>query len=167
MYSNNLNNIDPRPKRRRAKDNPYNIFTVGIETNEPHYYVSFVDTQGIPICMEIEKNLYETLNQFELDDLSYLNEIDNHYHLAELTDKIVCEKSISTSDDVLENIFRYEKLHKAIKQLSSIQQRRLWYYFFYGYTLEKIAEKEGCSLQAIDLSLRLAIKKLKSKLKYK
>lgn len=27
------NNIDPRPKRRRDKDNPYEIFTVGIETH--------------------------------------------------------------------------------------------------------------------------------------
>jgi len=56
--NNNIKNIDPRPKRRKATDNPYNIFTVGIEANEPHYYISFINTQGIPICMEINEKLY-------------------------------------------------------------------------------------------------------------
>lgn len=30
-------NIDPRPHRRHNKDNPYTIFTVGINTDIPHY----------------------------------------------------------------------------------------------------------------------------------
>ena len=60
------NNTDPRPKRRRTKGNPYNIFTVGIESNESHYYVSFIDTQGIPICMEISKDIYETLDKLRI-----------------------------------------------------------------------------------------------------
>ena len=165
MENNNPNYIDPRPKRRKAADNPYSIFTVGIETNKPHYYVSFIDTQGVPICMEISKNVYETLNQFELDDLSYLNEIDNHYHFSEPTDEVMYKKSIMSTDETIENIFRYEKLHKAIKQLSKIQQRRLRYYYFDGYTLEEIAVMEGVSFQAISTSIRKAEKNLKNFLK--
>ncbi len=165
MVNNNPNHIDPRPKRRKAKDNPYNIFTVGIETNEPHYYVSFIDTQGVPICMEISKGVYETLNQFELDDLSYLNEMDNHYHFSELTDEVMYKRSITSTDDTIENISRYEKLHKAIKQLSKVQQKRLRYYYFDGYTLEEIAVMEGVSFQAISTSIRKAEKILKKFLK--
>lgn len=165
MDNNNPNHIDPRPKRRKAKDNPYNIFTVGIETDEPHYYVSFIDPQGVPICMEIDKDVYETLNQFELDDLSYLNEIDNHYHFSELTDEVMYKKSIMSTDDTIENIFRYEKLHKAIKQLSKVQQRRLRYYYFDCYTLEEIAVMEGVSFQAISTSIRKGEKNLKKFLK--
>ena len=70
------NNIDPRPKRRKDKDNPYDIFTVGIETNSPHFYISFTDGQGIKVCMEIEKKLYELFDKYELEDFSFLNEQD-------------------------------------------------------------------------------------------
>ena len=144
MDNNNPNHIDPCPKRRKAKDNPYNIFTVGIKTNEPHYYVSFIDTQGVPICMEISENVYETLNQFELDDLSYLNEIDNHYHFSELTDEVMYKKSIMSTDDTIENIFRYEKLHKAIKQLSKVQQRRFGTITLTAIPLKKSPLWKGC-----------------------
>ena len=37
MDKNYPKNIDPRPNRRHSKDNPYEIFTVGIETDTPHY----------------------------------------------------------------------------------------------------------------------------------
>ena len=77
-------NIDPRPHRRHNKDNPYTIFTVGINTDTPHYYVSFKDGQGVRICMEIEKSIYELLDKFEIEDLSYLNEVDRHYEHSEL-----------------------------------------------------------------------------------
>ena len=51
-------NIDPRPHRRHNKDNPYTIFTVGINTDTPHYYVSFKEGQGVLICFEIEKSIH-------------------------------------------------------------------------------------------------------------
>ena len=159
------NNIDPRPKRRKTKDNPYNIFTIGIESNEPHYYVSFIDMQGVPICMEISKDIYETPNRFELDDLSYLNEIDNHYCMSELTDEEIYKKSLPESENSIEDLFRYEKLHKAIKQLSKVQQRRLRYYYFDGYNLEEIAHLEKTTHQAISASIRRAEKNLKKFLK--
>lgn len=34
-------NIDPQPKRRKAKDNPYTLFTTGAETDTPRYFLSF------------------------------------------------------------------------------------------------------------------------------
>lgn len=72
-------NIDPRPKRRKARDNPYSIFTEGIMTANPHYYLSFQDSSGIRHCLQIDKELFDVLDQFELDDLSFLNEVDRHY----------------------------------------------------------------------------------------
>lgn len=58
-------NIDKRPKRRKDRDNPYEIFTVGINTDNPHYYTSFVDNHGVQMCIEIQKELFDVLNQFE------------------------------------------------------------------------------------------------------
>lgn len=60
------NNIDPRPKRRRDKDNPYEIFTVGIETHHPLYYIRFKDGLSVEHCLEITKELFDLLDQFEI-----------------------------------------------------------------------------------------------------
>jgi len=73
MNKNNINSNDVSPKRRKADDNPYTIFTKGAGTDDPRYYVSFKDTHGVNICMEIQKSLYELLNGFELEDISHLN----------------------------------------------------------------------------------------------
>ena len=77
---------DPRPCRRKDKDNPYEIFSVGIDTDSPHFYVSFKDGQGVQICMEIDKAVFDLLDRFELDDLSFLNEWDRHIEHSELTE---------------------------------------------------------------------------------
>ena len=54
MADSHLKNIDRRPKRRRDKDNPYTIFTTGINTATPHYYLSFVDCGREKRCIEID-----------------------------------------------------------------------------------------------------------------
>ena len=36
--------IDPCRSRRRDKDNLYRLFTVGIDTDSPHFYVEFTDS---------------------------------------------------------------------------------------------------------------------------
>ena len=94
------NNIDPRPKRRKDKDNPYEIFTVGIETDNPHFYISFTDGQGVKVCMEIEKELYELFDKYELDDLSFLNEQDRHYYLRSDNDESFEERCADESESV-------------------------------------------------------------------
>lgn len=53
MDENNPLEIDPRPNRRKDKDNPYTIFTVGIKTDSPHYFVQFKDNAGNERCLEI------------------------------------------------------------------------------------------------------------------
>ena len=58
MDGNHPKNIDPRPKRRRDKDNPYEIFTVGIKAECPRYYIRFNDSSHIEHCFEISKELF-------------------------------------------------------------------------------------------------------------
>ena len=85
---------DARPCRRKDKDNPYEIFSVGIDTDQPHFYVSFKDGQGVQICMEIDKAVFEVLDRFELDDLSFLNEWDRHIEHSELTESALHARAI-------------------------------------------------------------------------
>ena len=156
--------IDPRPKRRKDQNNPYRLFTVGINTEEPHYYVSFPDSQGIQICMEISKVLYDTLDQFELNDLSVLNEMDNHFEQSELTEESLSKRATVQQAPLDELVFerlQHQKLHKAISKLPELQRRRLVLYYFGGYTYEQIARLEGCSKVAVKYTIDKAIDTLK------
>ena len=164
MDGNHPKDIDPRPKRRRAKDNPYEIYTVGIHTDQPHYFIAFTDYEGIRHEIEIDKVLFETLNRFELDDLSYLNEVDNHYERSELTEASLSARAFSqpeTVEEIAMQHFRNEQLHRAIAQLPEKQRTRLILYYFGELTYEQIAEMEGCKYQTVQESIYAALKKLK------
>jgi len=78
MDNNYPAGTDPRPKRRRNKDNPYDLFSVGINTDSPRFFVCFKDGQGQYHCEEVSRELYEQLDSFELEDLSEMNENDRH-----------------------------------------------------------------------------------------
>ena len=166
MDARHPKNADPRPKRRKDRDNPYNIFTTGIATDDPHYYISFRDGQGKYHCMEITQELYELFNSYELDDLSFLNEVDNHYEHSELTEISLHARAFRPQDDLEDSTIRgmeYIRLHAAIDSLPEVQRRRVRLYFFEEYTYEEIAVLEGCTKRAVKFSVDLALQKLKEK----
>lgn len=157
-------NNDPRPKRRKDKYNPYNIFSIGHDTEQTHFYVSFQDSQGIKHCLEINHDLFDLFNKFELEDLSYLNEVDNHYEHSELTETSLNARSIAhpeSIDEVVAKKIQTQNLHIAITQLPEIQRRRLIMYYFDGLTYQQIADIEGCIHQAVAKSIKAAEKKIK------
>ena len=164
MYNRYPCNPDPRPKRRRASDNPYEIFTVGRDTPQPHYYLSFTDSCGEKHRIEISKTLFDAFDSFELDDLSFLNEMDRHYEHSELSEaslhKRVSEQGESIEDTILRQL-ENETLCLAIDALPEIQRRRLTLYYFGELTYEQIAEMEGCTKRAVKFSVDIAIEKLK------
>ena len=63
------------PKRRKDKYNPYTIGT----TEDGRHWLSFSDGQGNRHHFEISAAVFALFDSFELDDLSYLNEVDRHY----------------------------------------------------------------------------------------
>ena len=80
MNNNYPQGTDPRPKRRRNKDNPYELFSVGIHTDHPRFFVCFKDGQGQFHCEEVSRELYEQLDSFELDDISEICGISRAYY---------------------------------------------------------------------------------------
>ena len=157
MEDNHPRNIDPRPKRRRSKDNPYTIFTTGAGTHQVRYFVSFHDSEGKYRRLELSYAEYETFNRFELDDLSYLNEIDRHYGDKSDMDDITPDITSQTAMSHLEN----ERLHAALQILTETQRRRVVLYYYCGYTYKQIAELEGCTKMPIKRSIEDALRKLK------
>ncbi len=107
MKNQHPENRDPAPKRRKARDNPYEIFTVGFQTEHPHFFVHFIDSVGELQCLEISRNIYAVLNRFELDDLSFLNEVDNHYEHSELTESSLHQRTARHPQSVEETVMMH------------------------------------------------------------
>ena len=155
--------IGNHPKRRKDKYNPYKICE-----NNGRYYLSFKDGQGVRHNMEIEKELFDVLNRFELDDLSILNEWDRHIEHFEQTEQSLNRRASYKTESVEEVVLRnieYEELHPAIATLTKTQQRRLTLYYFRGLTYKQIAEMEDCSISSVGDSISAAIENIKKILK--
>lgn len=153
------------PKRRKHKDNPYRLLYNDAENK---YYVLFKDTKGISKKVEITKDIYQAFNQFELDDLSELNEYDNHIEHNEVYEETLFKRSAFKEEPLDDYVIKkssYEDLISAIKKLPSIQRQRIKKYYFDEKTMQDIAEEEHCSKVAIKYSLKCAINNLKKNLK--
>ena len=164
MDENHPKEFDARPKRRRDVINPYKVYSVGVDTDRPRYFVSFTDYLGVQHKLEIDKPLFEAFDQFELDDLSFFNEIDRHYDRFELSETFLNARAVQQPEIIDEVVMKHiqnERLHQAIATLPEKQRRRLILYFFGEFTYEQIAKKEKCTLMPVKRSIDAAIKKLK------
>lgn len=122
------------PNRKKDKYNPY---TLSIENNT--YYISFTDGQGIFHKQEISTELYAAFNGFELEDISWINEISRHLSELDFGEEPLSHKIADPSEPMEDRVYRsimYQELHKAIAQLPEIQRRRVLLYYFGGYTYE-------------------------------
>ena len=165
MADSHPNNLDPRPKRRRDEENPYEIYTAGINTAHPHFYLFFKDCDGVKRWMEIDKTLFDAFDEFELDDLSFFNEVDRHYEKSEVTEATLNRRAAKPQESVEETVsqrMEVDKLHQAIAQLPEKQRRRLVLYYFGEFTYEQIAAMEKCKFQVIAKSVKAAEKNLKN-----
>ena len=154
----------PGPKRRKDKDNPYEIFTTGLGTAQPHYFLAFVDSTGAEQCVEIDKTLFDVFDRSELDDISFMNEVDRHYEQSEQTEASLNRRAAQPQESVEDTVFQrveVETLRQAIAKLPEKQRRRLALYYFGGCTYEQIAEMEGCKYQAVQDAIYAALKNLK------
>ena len=152
-------NADPRPKRRKDKDNPYTIYSTGRNTDHPRCFVEFDDGEGVHHCVEVTEEQFREFEKNELADLSYLNEYDRHLEKTPLSDTAIHQRSAEPEDplqEILEAAEDKERLHKAIRMLSPIQQRRVLMYYFQNMTHEEIAETEGCTAPSVRESLERA-----------
>ena len=163
MADSHPKNLDPRPKRRRDEESPYEIYTAGINTAHPRFYLLFKDGRE-KRWMEIDKTLFDAFNEFELDDLSFFNEVDRHYEKSEVTEATLNRRAALPQESVEEAVsqrMEVDKLHQAIAQLPEKQRDRLVLYYFGEFTYEQIAAMEGCTISPIKRSIEKAIENLK------
>lgn len=114
--------------------------------------------------MEIDHTLFAVLDQFELDDLSFLNEMDRHYEHSQQTELSLAKRAVQTPESMealVSQQLEAEALREAIWKLPEKQRRRVTLYYFEELTYAQIADLEGCSLQVVAKSVKAAEKSLK------
>ena len=157
-----------RPKRRKDKDNPYNL-----HFKENNYVVSFKTVKNEYKEVKVSEEVFKAFDKFELEDISQLHKVDKHIDMrvidnTEYMDIILFNNAVNDEisiEEQIENKILQEELKKAILELSEVQKRRVIKYYFENKTLQKIAEEEGCSIASVKESLDSSINKLRKKLK--
>lgn len=149
-----------RPKRRKKKDNPYTLL---IDDNK--YYILFKDVRGVLNKIEVNEDIFNAFNRFELDDISELHKIDKHIDLNEYNEDKLYKNDIESVEDYIIRKSTYEELHNAINELTETQKRRIKYYFFEELNFSEIARIEECDESSIRESIYSGINKLKKYLK--
>lgn len=155
--------MNARPKRRKYKDNPYSL----IRDNNT-YIVKFKDNYNHIHIIEVSEKLYNCFNKFELIDLSQMNEFDRHIEHFKTYESLLYKNLLQRENDletIVINLLEKEKLYKAINSLPKIQKKRIIQYYFKNETKKEIAQKDNCSVRAIQFSIDIAIKNLKIFLK--
>lgn len=154
-----------RPKRRKYKDNPYILEYCN---EKDLYIVTFKDGKGVLKMVEVSEEVYRAFDRFELDDLSQLNEYDNHIEHSEIYENNlnsrVMDKPVSLEDEVIRKA-TFEELKNAIELLPEIQKKRIKKYYFQDKTQQQIADEEMVDIRAVQYTLSIALKKLKEILK--
>ncbi len=152
-----------RPKRRKYKDNPYEIKVINKK-----YFINFKDSNNKNQNIQISSQIFEIFNDSELHDLSELNEYDRHIEHSEVFDITLYHKttfeSYSLEQEVEDKLFNQE-LKKCIEILSEVQKRRIIKYYFEDKNEYEIAKEEATTHQAVNKTLKLAREKLKEILK--
>ena len=150
---------EKRPSRRKDKDNPYTM-----NVKDGRFYIMFNNIDNETVTVEVNEDVYALFNTFELEDLALMNEFDRHSEHSELGEQELSRRAEIvhiTIDDIVAAKIENETLMAAVDKLPSKQRRRVILYFFHGLTYEEIARIEKCKYQAIQYSIRSAIKKLK------
>lgn len=130
--------------------------------------MSFHDGQGVLHEFEISQQLYRAFDSFELEDLSYLNVWDRHLEQSEIYEETLNKRAVTMPPDVEETVLDrllVEQLHGAIRELPQKQKRRLVLHYFDGMTFQEIADRERCSVRAVEYSVHNAIQSLRKFLK--
>lgn len=149
------------PKRRKDKYNPYSFKKMDIDDK---YIISFTNNNN-EIELEISKELYSVFNNFELSDLSIMNEFDRHIEHSKLNENTFNKRIFNVErgvEDIVINKIEKQKLHIAIDSLPLKQKNRIQKYFFENLTQKEIAKIENCSIRAIQYSIECALKNLKN-----
>ena len=140
-----------RPKRRKSKDNPYNLIS-----NNNRYFVIFSDVNNKKNIIEVSEKIFYTFDKFELEDKKELNEYDRHIEHSKIYEESLLKRTSlldsSVEDKVVEK-HTYNGLINAIKTLPPAIKRRMILFYFDELSTSEIAIIDNCSDRMVRKSL--------------
>lgn len=143
--------------------NPYKLKVLLDTAGQERYYVSFKDGTGTIQEVEISKELFLEFQSFEKEYKHEANIYDRYIEHVELTEEQLSKRALnpprSLEEEVNRRIIRYI-INKIILDLPQTHKRRFILYYEFGFTLEKIAELEGCSKMAVKKSIDSVLRKI-------
>ena len=153
--------MNKRPRRRKYKDNPY---ILELDDSLGVYTVSFKDGLGKLKKVEVTEDVFNLLDRFELDDLSEMNEFDNHIEHSELTEitlhNRLKNKPFLLEDEILNKLY-CEEVFSLLNELPELQRKRIKMYYFSNMTLDEIAKITKTNENTVKSRLYKGLKELK------
>ena len=124
-----------------------------------HYYATFIDGQGIEQTTELEKDVYDAINDSQTQISSRARK-DRRYGLCSF-DESIGEADIIDDSAQTEELLK--KVWEHIDELTEVQQRRIRLYYFEKKTLAEIGKMEGAAPKNILKSITSALEFLRFK----
>lgn len=149
-------------KKRIYKDKPY---TLNYDEMNNVCYAEFKNNQNIICKVNISNDIYDVLDQFELEDISQIHKYRSHIEHSELRDETLYKRCIRKPIDILEQVEKnilIENIMNAINKLNEVQKRRIKMYYLENKKTKTIALIENCSSHSVRVSIRLGLENIKS-----
>ena len=78
--------MDKMPKRRKYKDNPYELMK---DSKNDIYLIKIKSFNNSFQIVEVSKEVYKVFDEYELKDISQMNEYDNHIEHFNLSENLL------------------------------------------------------------------------------
>jgi len=147
--------------------NPYTIHIEKVDGID-HYYISFLDGNGVFNETEVSRSIYVEFCQFVKQARNLRRSDERHIEQSNLSDELLNKRALNPTRSIEEIFFsraRSEQLMLMITELPEIQRRRFILYYEFDLTYEQIAEIEDCSKMAVKYSVDIAREKILKKFK--
>jgi len=131
---------------------PYKIYKTIIKGGT-HYHVSFLDADGSMQDVEVHRKVYLEFIRSKRRENSQRRWDERYLSAVKFTDNILGNIQPKTPEDAYIGKEKYILLQEVLSELTVKQRRRFILYYGFKFTLEEIAEREGCSKRAIKFSI--------------
>ena len=124
-----------------------------------HYYATFTDGEGIEQTTELEKDVFDAINESQTQISSRARK-DRRYGLCSFDESIGDADIINDAEQTEELL---KKVWEHIEELTEVQQRRIRLYYIEKKTLAEIGKMEGVAPKNILKSITSALDVLRTK----